>query len=136
MGILMIALGRPTVSPEPTKELMKDYWLFSEYYCPPEYHKDNVGFNPWFFDKDNKLVSLAGKMCEPDVWYRDLKEKFFEKRGYQLLGDPKLVYEGDVDVDIRRLEYDRVMERFDSRKILEQRFLSDEIRDESDVDDE
>ncbi|MBO4461114.1 MAG: hypothetical protein J5715_05905 [Clostridiales bacterium] len=136
MGILMIALGRLTVSPEPTKELIKDYWLFSEYYCPTEFNKDNVGFNPWFFDKDCKLVSLGGKMCEPDVWYRELKEKFFEKRGFQLLGDPKLVFEGDVDVDIRRLEYDRVMERFDTRKILEQRFLSDEIRDESDVDDE
>ena len=123
MGILMIALGKLTVSPEPTKELMKDFLLFTEYYCPPEYHKDNIGFNPWFFDKDCKLVSYAGKMFEPDVWYRHLKEDFFEKRGYQLLGDPQLVVEGEVDIDIRQLEYDRCNERYDARKILEQKFL-------------
>ncbi|MBR2524185.1 MAG: hypothetical protein IKE53_07100 [Clostridiales bacterium] len=127
MGIMMIALERLTVSPEPTMELMKDFWLFSEYFCPPDYHEQNVGLNPWFFDKDNKLVSAGGKMCEPKVWYKHIKA-FLEKRGFQLLGDPKLVYETDVDIDVRQLELERLIERFDNRKILEQRFLSEEIQ--------
>ncbi|SCW33250.1 hypothetical protein SAMN02910456_00612 [Ruminococcaceae bacterium YRB3002] len=126
MGILMIALDRLTLVPEPTKELMKDYLLFSEYFCPPEYRADNVGLNPWYFDKDNKLVSLGGKQCEPRIWYHHLKA-FFEKRGYQLIGDPKIVWEDDVDINVRSLEYERLIESYDDRKILEQRFLGDDI---------
>jgi len=122
MGILTIALEKLTVLPEPTRELMKDYLLFSEYYCPPEYAADNVGYNPWFFDKDNKLVSFGGKMDEPRIWYCHIK-KFLEKRGFQLIGDPKIVFEMDVDIDVRRLEYERSIARFDDRKILEQRYL-------------
>ena len=83
MGTLLIALERLTVSPEPTKELMKDYWLFSQYFCPPDYHEQNVGLNPWFFDKDNKLVSTGGKLGEPEVWYHHIKI-FLEKRGYAI----------------------------------------------------
>lgn len=122
MGILTIALEKLTVLPEPTRELMKDYLLFSEYYCPPEYAADNVGYNPWFFDKDNKLVSFGGKMDEPRIWYRHIK-RFLEKRGFQLIGDPKIVFEMDVDIDVRRLEYERSIARFDDRKILAQRYL-------------
>ena len=122
MGILTIALEKLTVLPEPTRELMKDYLLFSEYYCPPEYAADNVGYNPWFFDKDNKLVSLGGKMDEPRIWYRHIK-RFLEKRGFQLICDPKIVFEMDVDIDVRRLEYERSIARFDDRKILAQRYL-------------
>ena len=66
-------------------------------------------------------------MCEPKVWYKHIKA-FLEKRGFQLLGDPKLVYETDVDIDVRQLELERLIERFDNRKILEQRFLSEEIQ--------
>ena len=127
MGSLMIALGRLTLSPEPTAELMKDFLLFTAYFCPPEYHKDNVGLNPWFFDKNNKLVCLGGKLCEPEVWYNHL-QVFFKKRGYQLIGDPQIVWEEDVDIDVRKIEYDRVIERCDNRKILEQKFLCDDIR--------
>ena len=134
MGILMIALERLTLSPEPTKELMKDYWLFSEYFCPPEYREDNVGLNPWFFDKDNKLVSLGGKMGGPEVWYKHLKA-FFERHGYQLIGDPKIVWEGHVDFNVRKIEFDRMIERYDNRKILEQRFLGDDIPVEEEVSD-
>ena len=122
MGILTIALEKLTVLPEPTRELMKDYLLFSEYFCPPEYSANNVGFNPWFFDKDNKLVSFGGKMDEPRIWYRHIK-RFLEKRGFQLIGDPKIVFEMDVDIDVRRLEYERSIARFDDRKILAQRYL-------------
>ncbi len=128
MGILWIALEKLTVSPEPTKELMKDYLLFSEYFCPPEYRADNVGRNPWFFDKDNKLVSLGGKMDEPQIWYRHIKI-FMEKRGFQLLGDPKIVCEMDVDIDVRHLEFERIIARYDDRKNLEQKYL-----DETDID--
>ena len=125
MGILWIALEKLTVSPEPTKELMKDFLLFGEYFCPPEYRADNVGRNPWFFDKDNKLVSLGGKMGEPEIWYRHIK-KFFEKRGFQLIGDPNIVCEMDVDIDVRHLEFERIIARYDDRPILEQRFLDDD----------
>ena len=125
MGILWIALEKLTVSPEPTKELMKDYLLFGEYFCPPEYRADNVGRNPWFFDKDNKLVSLGGKMGEPEIWYFHIK-KFLEKRGFQLIGDPKIVSEMDVDIDVRHLEFERIIARYDDRPILEQRFLDDD----------
>ena len=125
MGILWIALEKLTVSPEPTKELMKDYLLFGEYFCPPEYSADNVGRNPWFFDKDNKLVSLGGKLCEPQIWYRHIK-KFLEKRGFQLIGDPNIVSEMDVDSDVRHLEFERIIARYDDRPILEQRFLDDD----------
>ncbi|GEM_PF-7027683 len=134
MGTLLIALERLTVSPEPTKELMKDYWLFSQYFCPPDYHEQNVGLNPWFFDKDNKLVSTGGKLGEPEVWYHHIKI-FLEKRGYQLIGDPKFVYETDVKIDVRRMEYDRIIERFDDRKILEQRFLADELNADDETSD-
>lgn len=127
MGILTIALERLTLLPEPTKELMKDYWLFSQYFCPPEYHEDNVGLNPWFFDRDNKLFSLGGKMDEPNIWYHHIKA-FFEKRGFQLIGDPKIVFEMDADINVRRLEYDRSIELFNDRKILEKRYLDDVIQ--------
>ena len=125
MGIFWIALEKLTVSPEPTKELIKDYLMFCEYFCPPEYSSDNVGHNPWFFDKDNKLVSLGGKLCEPQIWYRHIK-KFLEKRGFQLIGDPNIVSEMDVDIDVRNLEFERLISRYDDRKILEQRYLEDD----------
>ena len=125
MGVLWIALEKLTVLPEPTKELMKDYLLFSEYFCPPEYSADNVGLNPWFFDKDNKLVSLGGKMGEPEIWYRHIK-LFLEKRGFQLIGDPKIVSEMSVDINVRQLEFERAIARFDDRKFLEQRYLGDD----------
>ncbi len=124
MGVLSIALEKLTVLPEPTKELLKDYLLFSEYFCPPEYCTDNVGLNPWFFDKDNKLVSLGGKMGEPEIWYLHIK-RFLEKRGFQLIGDPRIVSEMDVDIDVRHLEFERSIARFDDRKILEQRYIDD-----------
>ena len=99
--------------------------MFSEYFCPPEYSPDNVGYNPWFFDKDNKLVSIGGKRDEPDIWYRHIK-KFLEKRGFQLIGDPKIVSEMDVDIDVRHLEFERIIARYDDRPILEKRFLDDD----------
>ncbi len=61
-------------------------------------------------------------MDEPRIWYCHIK-KFLEKRGFQLIGDPKIVFEMDVDIDVRRLEYERSIARFDDRKILAQRYL-------------
>ncbi len=40
-----------------------------------------------------------------------------------MIGDPKIVFEMDVDIDVRRLEYERSIARFDDRKILAQRYL-------------
>ena len=39
----------------------------------------------------------------------------------------KIVSEMDVEIDVRHLEYERSMARFDDRKILEQRYLDDDI---------
>ncbi len=64
-------------------------------------------------------------MGEPEIWYRHIK-KFFEKRGFQLIGDPNIVCEMDVDIDVRHLEFERIIARYDDRPILEQRFLDDD----------
>ena len=67
-------------------------------------------------------------MGEPEIWYFHIK-KFLEKRGFQLIGDPKIVSEMDVDIDVRHLEFERIIARYDDRPILEQRFLDyDDIK--------
>ena len=43
-----------------------------------------------------------------------------------MIGDPKIVSEMDADINVRHLEFERSIARFDDRKILEQRFLNDD----------
>ena len=40
-----------------------------------------------------------------------------------------------MKIDVRRMEYDRIIERFDDRKILEQRFLADELNADDETSD-
>lgn len=125
MGCYFGALGRLKIVPEPTRELVKEYLLFSAYSCPDRFNVDEVFSNPWFFDKDNMLASMIGKFCEPEIWYEHLKENFFEKRGYQLIGDPQFVAEGD-DIDIWELGNSRVFEWYGLKKHFEELYLKEE----------
>ena len=98
MGCWMGASGRLTIVPEPDKDLMMEYADFSKHVCPKGYRKDEVFSNPWYFDECNRLASCIGKFAEPSVWYRCIKEEFFEPRGYHLYGDPLFVGEGELDI--------------------------------------
>lgn len=109
MGVWLGALGRLKIVPEPDDELIREYLYFSRHTCPKSYSEDEVFRNTWFFDKNNNLISGIGKFAEPSVWYDHLKEEFFQKRGYELIGDPKIVGEFDLDLwslgDARYEEY-------------------------------
>ena len=102
MGCWMGALGSLTITPEPGNDLIMEYVEFSKHACPKGYHEDEIFRNPWYFDEENRLASGIGKFAEPSIWYRCLKEEFFEPRGYQLCGDPLFV--GEVEVNIWELE--------------------------------
>ena len=69
------------------------------------------------------MVSHIGKRVESKVWYHHLKENFFEKRGYQLIGDPQFVWEHDQEIDVHDLGYKRALEAFDVRKYYEEKYL-------------
>ncbi len=98
MGVWLGALGRLTVTPEPDDNLIKEYVYFSKHTCPDLYSEDEIFPNTWYFDSENRLASGIGKFAEPSIWYRHLKENFFEPRGYQLIGDPEIVGEGDLNI--------------------------------------
>ncbi len=98
MGCWMGALGRLLIVPEPDNDLILEYSDFSKSACPEGYREDEVFSNPWYFDEKNRLASCIGKFSEPSVWYRCLKESFFEPRGYCLCGDPLFVGETDLDI--------------------------------------
>ena len=121
MGCWTAAFGRLKIEPEPTADLIKEYLFFSEYSCPESFRKDEVFSNPWFFDKDLNLISFAGKFFEPEIWYDFLKENFFEKRGYKLIGDPQFVPEGEFN--LHDFSNQRTEEWYNTKPVLEQRFL-------------
>ena len=118
MGLWIAALGRLKIEPEPTADMIKEYLFFSEYSCPNRYRRDEVFSNPWFFDKDLKLISFTGKFLEPEIWYEFLKVNFFEKHGYKLIGDPRFVNEGDYN--LRELQNERVDEWYRTKPLMEQ----------------
>lgn len=99
MGCWMIGTGVLCVEPKPTEELIKEYVLFSRNTNPYEDY-DEFFSNPWFFDEDNNLQSIAGKFAEPSVWLMHI-ETFFAKHGYKLIGDP--VIEGESLYDFWKL---------------------------------
>lgn len=39
------------------------------------------------------MVSHEGKFAEPSIWYRHIKENFFEARGYELEGEMTILGE-------------------------------------------
>lgn len=85
MGVWMIGTGILKIEPMPMDDLVKEYIEFSENVNPYEKY-DEYFSNPWFFDEDNNLQSIAGKYAEPSVWLKYVIE-FFEERGYKLIGD-------------------------------------------------
>ena len=109
MGIWLGALGRLKIMPEPDNNLIKEYVYFSKHTCPDSYSEDEIFPNSWFFDSENRLVSGIGKFAEPPIWYRHLKERFFEPRGYQLIGDPEIV--GECDLNMWKLGEERDQEK-------------------------
>ena len=104
MGCWMSANGRLVIKPAVTDELIREYIIFSEDECPPEYEGEKFS-NPWHFDSENMLVCGAGKFAEPSIWYNYLKEHFFEARGYELNGRP--LFTGECDGDFWALEMDK-----------------------------
>ena len=92
MGVWMIGTGNITINPQVDEELIKEYMDFSNT-CFPEDYMDEVFFNTWCFDGNNKLFSIEGKFAEPSIWYRHIKENFFEPRGYELEGEMIIIGE-------------------------------------------
>lgn len=94
MGVWMIGTGSISIKPQVEKNLIKEYIQFSKNCFPEEYGKENFS-NTWFFDENNKLFSIAGKFAEPSIWYRHIKENFFEVRGYELEGEVTIIGEDE-----------------------------------------
>lgn len=94
MGIWMIGTGNITIKPEVDESLIKEYIQFSKSSFPEAYRDGNFA-NTWFFDEDNKLFSIAGKFAEPSIWYRHIRENFFEIKGYELEGEMTILGECD-----------------------------------------
>ena len=93
MGVWLIGAGSIKVKPQVDDELIKEYVEFSKDFVPEEY-RDEFFPNTWFFDENNKLISIAGKFAEPSIWFCYVK-KFFEERGYELEGDEMIIGECD-----------------------------------------
>lgn len=96
MGVWMIAAGSVSVKPQVEETLIKEYIQFSKNSIPKEYWGEKFS-NTWFFDENNELFSIAGKFAEPSIWYRHIKENFFEARGYELEGEVMIIGEGEPD---------------------------------------
>lgn len=92
MGVWLIGTGNISVKPHVDEALIKEYMEFSERCAPKEYWREYFP-NPWFFGEENKLFSIAGKFAEPSIWYRHIKENFFEARGYELEGEVRIIGE-------------------------------------------
>ena len=92
MGVWMIGTGNITIKPQVNEAFIQEYMQFSERCFPKEYREESFS-NTWFFDEENKLCSIAGKFAEPSIWYRHIKENFFEARGYELEGEMMILGE-------------------------------------------
>lgn len=93
MGCWSVGLGRIKIEPEVTDELIGEYKEFSRR-AEAFQDREEIFGNPWHFDEDNMLVCFPGKFCEPSEWFNEVKS-FFEQKGYRLIGDPDIVWEGD-----------------------------------------
>lgn len=94
MSVWVIGTGSITIKPDIDESLIKEYVEFSRSCFPEEYRNEDFA-NTWFFDEENRLFSIAGKFAEPSIWYRHIKEKFFEVRGYELEGEMTIIGECD-----------------------------------------
>lgn len=95
MGVWMIGTGSITIKPQVDETLIKEYIQFSKS-CFPEEYGEECFSNKWFIDEHSKLFSIAGKFAEPSIWYRHIKENFFEARGYELEGEMIIIGECDL----------------------------------------
>lgn len=98
MGVWIGAKGRLKVVPEPDDNLLIEFWNFNRFSWPDDY-KDEKFSNTWFFDENNHLACTEGKFAEPIIWLDWMKENFFETRGYELIGEPEYIGEGDYGFD-------------------------------------
>ena len=98
MGVWMIGTGNISIKPQVDETLIEEYIRFSENCYPEEYVREKFS-NTWFFDENNKLFSIAGKFAEPPIWYRHIKENFFENRGYELEGEIEILGECEPGFD-------------------------------------
>lgn len=94
MGVWMIGAGSISIKPQVDEALIREYIQFSKSCFPKAYREEHFS-NPWFFDEENKLFSIARKFSEPSIWYRHMKENFFEVRGYELEGEMTVIGECD-----------------------------------------
>ncbi len=101
MGCWLLGAGELEVVPAPDKKLIEEYIAFSNE-TNPYSNMDEHFSNPWFFNENYKLESIAGKFGEPSIWYNYIKD-FFERKGYQLLGEKKIVGEYEKEFDFWEL---------------------------------
>lgn len=80
MGVWMIGTGNISIKPQVKDDLIIEYIQFSKSCFPEEYGEESFS-NTWFLDENNKLFSITGKFAEPSIWYRHIKDNFFEARG-------------------------------------------------------
>ena len=92
MSVWMIGTGSISIKPQVDENLMKEYIQYSKDCFPEEYGGEKFS-NTWFLEENNKLFSIAGKFAEPLIWYRHIKENFFEARGYELEGEMVIIGE-------------------------------------------
>ena len=96
MGVWTRANGKLEVLPSPNDELLVAFWEFNRKEWPDDYKRiDEYFSNTWFFDENNKLACTAGKFAEAWVWLDWMKKYFFEPQGYELLGEPDFIGEGN-----------------------------------------
>lgn len=94
MGVWMIGTGSISIKPQVDETLVKEFIQFTKDCYPEEYGEEKFS-NTWLLDENNKLFSIAGKFAEPSIWFRHLKENFFEARGYELEGEMTVIGECD-----------------------------------------
>ncbi|MBP5180579.1 MAG: hypothetical protein J6127_04720 [Clostridiales bacterium] len=115
MGAWIAAAGKLWVRPKPDENMIREFIKFNKSTCPNGYSEEEIFPNTWFFDENDMLASVAGKFCEPEIWYRHMKKHFFEERGYWLDGDPLIVGEDYYDFENlcrqRSEEYDKWADR-------------------------
>lgn len=82
MGCWIMAKDRIQAIKKADLKLMQEFYRFGGRHYPDDYVRmDEYFSNPWFFDYDGRLTSIAGKFAEPSIWYEHFKEHFFEPRG-------------------------------------------------------
>lgn len=94
MGCWMIAKDEIYLGDAVDQALIDDFIRFNSLTCPESYRREIFG-NTWFFNSENTLVSHAGKFAEPSIWYKHMKEHFFEPRGINLPEEINFLGEGE-----------------------------------------